>query len=297
MNFRNILGIATLILLTTMCTEAQFISPSEVNNLPSKKADAVVQYGEDKLQFAELRLPEGKGPFPVVIIIHGGCWYSPYADLQNTAAIADALRNEGYATYNVEYRRFDNAGGGWPNTILDVGYAADYLRTLAEKYPLDLNNVVSYGHSAGGHLAFWLGTRNQRVEGDDLFIPNPLPIKGILGVGSINDLEEFEKIDTSTCGEVVVVKLMGGKIGDEPQRYKEASPILNLPLGIPQILLTGESDKIVPKYLGNTYTEKALEAGDDVEHIIIENAAHHEYNAPEKPPYKYILKSLKKLTK
>ena len=295
MKLKNLLALASLFLLTTMCTEAQFISPSEVDNLPSKRADTIVQYGEDAMQFAELRLPEGKGPFPVVIIIHGGCWYSPYADLQNTAAIADALRNEGYATYNVEYRRFDNTGGGWPNTILDVGYATDYLRTLAEKYPLDLTKVVSYGHSAGGHLAFWLGTRNQRVEGEDLFIPNPLPIKGILGVGSINDLEAFEKIDTSTCGEVVVVKLMGGKIADEPKRYQEASPILNLPLGVPQILLTGESDKIVPQYLGDNYTERAKKSGDVVEHIIVKDAAHHEYNAPAKTPYNFIVQGLKKL--
>jgi acetyl esterase/lipase len=278
-----------------MCTEAQFLQPQEVDQLPSKKADTIVQYGEDELQFAELRLPKGEGPFPVIIVVHGGCWYSPYADLKNTAAIADALRDEGYATYNVEYRRFDNAGGGWPNTILDVGKAIDYLRILAPKFNLDLNKVVSYGHSAGGHLAFWLGTRNQRIEGDDLYIENPLPIKGIVGVGSINDLVEFEKIDTSTCGEVVVVKLMGGKVEVQPKRYQEASPILNLPLGTPQILITGESDNIVPSYLGEAYTKAAKEAGDNVKHIVVKDAAHHEYNAPEKPPYQHILNAVEEL--
>tara|TARA_R110001592_G_scaffold237306_13_gene496441 strand:+ start:13597 stop:14439 length:843 start_codon:yes stop_codon:yes gene_type:complete len=280
-----------------MCTEGQFLEPQEVDNIPSKKADTIVQYGEDELQFAELRLPKGEGPFPVIIIVHGGCWYSPYADLKNTSAIADALRDEGYATYNVEYRRFDNKGGGWPNTILDVGKAADYLKVIAPKFNLDLNKVISYGHSAGGHLAFWLGTRNQRIVGDDLYLENPLSIKGILGVGSINDLVEFEKIDTSTCGEVVVVKLMGGKVDAQPKRYQEASPIMNLPLGIPQILITGESDKIVPSYLGDAYTKAAKNSGDKVQHIIVSNAAHHEYNAPSKPPYKHIVQSVKELMK
>jgi acetyl esterase/lipase len=278
-----------------MCTEGQFLEPQEVDNIPSKEADTIVQYGEDELQFAELRLPKGEGPFPVIIIVHGGCWYSPYADLKNTSAIADALRDEGYATYNVEYRRFDNKGGGWPNTILDVGKAADYLKIIAPKFNLDLNKVISYGHSAGGHLAFWLGTRNQRIEGDDLYLENPLPMKGILGVGSINDLVEFEKIDTSTCGEVVVVKLMGGKVDTQPKRYQEASPIMNLPLGIPQILITGESDKIVPSYLGDAYTKAAKASGDSVKHIIVKDAAHHEYNAPTKPPYQYIVKAVKEL--
>lgn len=278
-----------------MCTEAQFLQPQDVDNLPSKNADTIVQYGQDELQFAELRLPKGEGPFPVIIVVHGGCWYSPYADLKNTSAIADALRDEGYATYNVEYRRFDNAGGGWPNTILDVGKAADYLRILAPKFNLDLNKVVSYGHSAGGHLATWLGTRNQRIEGDDLYLENPLPIHGIMGVGSINDLVVFEKIDTSTCGEVVVVKLMGGKVDEQPKRYQEASPIMNLPLGVPQIMITGDSDNIVPSYLGEAYTNAAKLAGDNIDHIIVKNAGHHEYNAPEKAPYPHIVQGMKKL--
>ena len=297
MRLSQIIGLFGLLLLTTMCTEGQFLEPQEVDNIPSKNADTIVQYGEDELQFAELRLPKCEGPFPVIIIVHGGCWYSPYADLKNTSAIADALRDEGYATYNVEYRRFDNKGGGWPNTILDVGKAADYLKVIAPKFNLDLNKVISYGHSAGGHLAFWLGTRNQRIVGDDLYLENPLSIKGILGVGSINDLVEFEKIDTSTCGEVVVVKLMGGKVDAQPKRYQEASPIMNLPLGIPQILITGESDKIVPSYLGEAYTKAAKTSGDKVQHIIVSNAAHHEYNAPSKPPYKHIVQSVKELMK
>lgn len=291
------LSVLALLFLNTMCTEAQFLRPSDVDNLPSEKADARIQYGNDELQFADLRLPKGKGPFPVVLIVHGGCWYSPYADLQNTAAIADALRKEGYATYNVEYRRFDNKGGGWPNTILDVGKAADYLREVAKEYPIDLNNIVSYGHSAGGHLAFWLGSRLQLKPSDDLYLENPIKLKGIMGVGSINDLEAFEKIDTSTCGEVVVVKLMGGKIDEVPNRYQEASPIMNLPLGIPQILITGDNDNIVPQYLGNDYTKKAKAAGDDVEHVIIPNSAHHEYNAPNAAPYKSIIKGIKQLYK
>ena len=297
MRLSQFIGLFGLLFLTTMCTEGQFLEPQEVDNIPSKNADTIVQYGVDELQFAELRLPKGEGPFPVIIIVHGGCWYSPYADLKNTSAIADALRDEGYATYNVEYRRFDNKGGGWPNTILDVGKAADYLKVIAPKFNLDLNKVISYGHSAGGHLAFWLGTRNQRIVGDDLYFENPLSIKGILGVGSINDLVEFEKIDTSTCGEVVVVKLMGGKVDAQPKRYQEASPIMNLPLGIPQILITGESDKIVPSYLGEAYTKAAKTSGDKVQHIIVSNAAHHEYNAPSKPPYKHIVQSVKELMK
>ena len=68
----------------------------------------------DSLQFGDLRIPSGRGPFPVVVMIHGGCWVHRLASLQNTAALSDALRDAGVATWNVEYRRYDNPGGGWP---------------------------------------------------------------------------------------------------------------------------------------------------------------------------------------
>ena len=63
-----------------------------------------------------------------IIIIHGGCWQSKFADIKNTSAFADALRDIGFATWNIEYRRQDNAVGGWPGTFKDVAHAADYLK-------------------------------------------------------------------------------------------------------------------------------------------------------------------------
>ena len=111
------------------------LRPRDVDGLPSRPADARVSYGEDALQFGELRLPPGSGPFPVAIVIHGGCWVSRLATLQNTAALADALRDAGVATWNVEYRRLDSQGGGWPGTFADVGAAADHVRSPPTRAP------------------------------------------------------------------------------------------------------------------------------------------------------------------
>lgn len=144
---------------------AQYLNPSDVNALPSKPPDARIFYGRDPLQFGDLRLPKGSGPHPVAIVIHGGCWLSAMADLRNTAALADALRDNGVATWNIEYRREDSPGGGWPGTFQDVAHAADFLRQIALKYSLDLGRVVALGHSSGGHLALWLAARH-RLPGD-----------------------------------------------------------------------------------------------------------------------------------
>src|SRR5262249_8570876 len=99
---------------------AQGLGPSDVDRLPSKPANARIAHGAVPLECGDLRLPPGRGPFPLVIVIHGGCWVSAIASLQNTAALSDALRDAGVATWNVEYRRLGDPGGGWPNTLTDV---------------------------------------------------------------------------------------------------------------------------------------------------------------------------------
>jgi acetyl esterase/lipase len=72
--------------------------------LPSGPPDYRVPYGTDSNQFGELRLPSGKGPYPVVVLIHGGCWM-PYAGARAMAPMAEALRKDGIASWNIEYRR------------------------------------------------------------------------------------------------------------------------------------------------------------------------------------------------
>jgi acetyl esterase/lipase len=109
----------------------------------------VEQYGSDKLQFGELRLPAGKGPFPVVAVIDGGCWTRSFEDVTGTSPLADMLTKRGIATWNIEYRARGDAGAGYPGTFQDVGAGVDHLRALARRYPLDLKRLAIAGHSAG----------------------------------------------------------------------------------------------------------------------------------------------------
>jgi acetyl esterase/lipase len=189
---------------------AWYFTSSDVNSLHSEPANARISYGNETLQFGELRLPETSGLHPVAIIIHGGCWLSTFADLKNTAALADALRKMGIATWNIEYRRIDHEGGGWPGTFKDVADAADFLRQIDKKYSLDLNKVIVIGHSSGGHLALWLAGRHRLSSTSILYREKPLSLRGVISLGGVTDLKAFRDKASSICGIDVIGRLLGG---------------------------------------------------------------------------------------
>jgi acetyl esterase/lipase len=144
---------------------AQERSPDDLLKLLVPAANRIA-YGTGALQFGELRVPAGRGPHPVVIIIHGGCWVAKLGKLDDRAVALDLVRPiaadltaHGFATWNLEYRRLGNDGGGWPGTFQDIAAGADHLRQIAAKSQLDLSRVVAIGHSAGGHFALWLAAR------------------------------------------------------------------------------------------------------------------------------------------
>src|SRR6185312_13631529 len=133
-------------------------------------------YGNGAHQFAELWQPQGAGPFPVVVMLHGGCWRSRVANLTIMNYLAEDLRQHGVAVWNVEYRGEDEDGGGYPGTFLDVARGTDALRNVAAEHHLRLSRIVAFGHSAGGHLAAWIAARSRLPRNSPLFIADPLPI-------------------------------------------------------------------------------------------------------------------------
>lgn len=200
--------------------------------------------------------------------------------MNNTATLADALRDIGFATWNIEYRRVDNDGGGWPGTFEDIANAADYLRNIKDTYSLDLNRVIVIGHSAGGHLALWLAARDKLPQNSPLYRSTPLKLRGVISMGGVPDLVEFRsKQSTQICGNDVIAELLGHTEAEINTHYKEASPIELLPLSIPQILIYGMDDPVIPINIDN-YVKHAQEKGSPIEFIKIPYAGHHEYNVP-----------------
>jgi acetyl esterase/lipase len=264
--------------------EAQFLGPQEVHQLPSSPADHRIHYGNDPLQFGDLRLPKTSGRHPVIIVIHGGCWKSKQgalvADLQDTTALSSTLTNLGIATWNIEYRQIDNPGGGWTGTFEDAANAIDHLRVLGKPYSLDLKRVVIVGHSSGGHLGTWAAVRRRLPKQSPLFFKNPLHIAGVVNLAGVADLERFLVMESQVCGDRVVTRLFGGSPAEVPDRYRQASPSNLSPIRVKQVLITGAQDKFVPPWLGQKYEEEAKKVGDDVSFVAVENASHFEVIAP-----------------
>jgi acetyl esterase/lipase len=264
----------------------------DILELPPPPADERVPYGPDGTQFGELWLPAGGGPHPVVVLIHGGYWRARYG-LEYFGHAASALRDERLAVWNVEYRRLGNPGGGYPNTLLDVGRALDALRGLAERYPLDLGRVVALGHSAGGHLALWAAGRHRLPDDDPLASPDPLRLAGTIALAGVSDLRRAWELRLS---DAVVNDLLGGSPTAVDARYRSASPIELVPLGVPQILIHGADDTSVPLELSERYHRAALAAGDRCELITLAGAGHFEVVDPRTTEWQRVLAAVHALS-
>lgn len=271
------------------------MTPAQFQSLPSQPADHRIAYGDDPNQFAQLRLPASAGPHPVVILIHGGCWKADFATLSDLAPMGDALKAEGIASWNVEYRRLPQAGSGWPGTYLDVGHAIDSLRTVAGKYGLDLHRVVVVGHSAGGHLAMWAAARDRLPRESVLYTADPLPLRGVIDIAGPPDMAAERRVAPVACGSRVVEAMLGGSPTAVPQRYAQASAARLLPLAVPQVLVWGGRDEIAPMWLAEDFLGAARKHGDTARLVVLPDAGHFELATPSGPAWTKVLGEIRSL--
>ena len=207
-----------------------------------------VAYGAHPDQVANLHLPAGDGgPWPCVVLLHGGFWRTGWDRTLMTPLAVD-LAAQGIAVWNVEYRRVGQDGGGWPGTLDDVAAAVDHL---AEVDVVNAEHVATCGHSAGGHLALWLAGRHRVSDGMPGARPRIRPVAAV-AQAAVCDLERAWRDD---LGQGAVAGLLGA-FDAVPERYAAASPAALAPLGVPQLLVHGEADDIVPVAQSREHTAR-----------------------------------------
>jgi acetyl esterase/lipase len=219
---------------------------------PPPAADARLAYGPEPLQFGDLRRAERDA---LAIVLHGGSWKATY-NLTHLGHLCLALREAGVATFNVEYRRVGDPGGGWPGSLEDVLVAVDFAGNLAQR-------LVLVGHSAGGHLALLAAARQN------------LPV---VALAAVSDPATWENDAVDAC------------FGGEPPAA--GSPLAQLPLGVPQVLVHGTLDDVVPFEQSARYAKAA--AG-KAELIPLDGAGHFEPIDPLSPQWPIVRAAIERL--
>jgi acetyl esterase/lipase len=254
-------------------TRRSFLAVSaSVLTLPPPQADARIPYGKGPQQFGDLRVPKGAGPHPTVLFIHGGFWQNAYS-LDHAGHLCAALARAGAAVWSLEYRRLGDPGGNWAGMSDDIVRGAQHLVSLAGRYNLDMKRVVGAGHSAGGQLILWLAAQ-QVVD-----------LRGVTPLAAISDLRRAWALQLNGG---VVGELLGGPPERVPQRYAAASPAELIPIPVPQRLLHGTADHVVPFEM----SERFAKASKNSRLIPLPGAGHYELIDPRSKEWPLVQKNI-----
>ncbi|MFF7161128.1 alpha/beta hydrolase [Streptomyces sp. NPDC008086] len=256
---------------------------------PPVDPDAIATYGDHPDQVIDFYAPRGESTpgdqVPLVVVLHGGAWRTPY-DRRHVTPFADFLARRGFAVANVEYRRGAEAGDGsgdagavggpvagrWPDTFDDIAAALDALPALVrETLPqADPRRTVLTGHSAGGHLALWAAARHVLPADSSWRTDRPAPLRGVVALAPIADFTVAVKLDV--CGGAAR-QLLGGAV-EFAERQPYADPALLLPTGIATTLVQGRADDVVPQAVAESYADAAAKAGEMVGLTLLEEVGH-----------------------
>ncbi len=233
----------------------------------------IEKYGPLDDQIGDFYIPT-RHRRPVICLLHGGFWLKPYGRDQ-MSAIADDLAERGFAVWNLEYRRSGVQGGGWPHTFVDVSHGLEHLSHLAGEVEVDLSRLVVIGHSAGGQLALLSATINR--ESGQNRAATKIRVSAVVGQSPVADLvQAYER----GVGGNAIADFLGGTPQERGPEYLQASPIARLPFGIPQLILHGSVDDVIPIELSRAYVQAARNSGDQAELIELPGTGHMDFLDP-----------------
>ena len=246
------------------------------------RKDVVFGKGGDVELKLDLAQPSrGKGPFPLVVCVHGGGWQIGHRNTHH--ATIRRLAAHGYVAATVQYRLTPKYP--FPAQIEDVKCAVRFLRANAKKYNLDPNRVGALGDSAGGHLSLLLGLMEpgDGMEGTGGNAGQPSKVQAVVNYYGPTDLrtwsatrfgDQLLKSATGRDGDGLLKDLLGTADRKDP-KMKSASPITYIDAKDPPVLtFQGTADPLVPLQQAKELHAALRKAGVPEHLEIIENGSH-----------------------
>ncbi len=251
------------------------MSSEDILRQPQPNPDKRAAYGPDPSQFVEVRLPRNKTAAAVVLNLHGGFWRAKY-DLAHAGHLCEALRKAGLATFNVEYRRVGNRGGGWPGTFADVRMAYRYVHQQATRFGVDGQRLVVMGHSAGGQLALCLAAHEPSI-------------RRVISLAGVVDLRRAFELRLS---HDAVAEFLGGTPKRVPKHYAQADPMELSIAHARQYLLHGTDDDTVPVDFSRNYVQRKQQMGEAAKLIELSKCGHFDLIDPRSQAFRRVTETV-----
>jgi alpha-L-fucosidase 2 len=244
----------------TAPTPVQYATPPGVTTAPATEPTSQ--------SIASLRLdacvPPGDGPFPVIILVHGGGWGSG-DKAKDITPIFDPLTNAGFVWFSINYRLAP--ANRWPACLDDVRTAVRWVKAHAAEYHGDSKRIALLGHSAGGHLAFMAA-----LTADD-----GTRVQAVVGLAPVTDMEQDLPVRKGVSPALQALLDRPKDLTPDSLRVlREISPINHIPAtGTPPILIIqGDADKTVPLQQSQNFQQKIKAGGGTCDLVTVPGAPH-----------------------
>ena len=215
---------------------------------------------------AEIRIPEGDGPFPAVVLVHGGGWVAGDPGLMN--GLATHLTNAGFVTVNTRYK-LSNESPGFPDAIEDVACAVNHARALPESD----GTVAVIGHSAGGHISAVVALTGDQYARDCPVPGSGLPDK-LVGLAGPYDIDRLG---------LLMLPFFGASSNGAPEAWLAGNPqrLTDQNTHLNSLIMFGDEDGIVDDRFALDFHQALLNSGSDSVLELVEGARHMNVREPE----------------
>jgi acetyl esterase/lipase len=284
--YQKAVKLALTVLLGALLTGCSTVMLHRAPNFPDLAYASL-----SEAETLDLYLPQGAGPFPLLINIHGGgflngdkSWVDRY--------LALTLLANGYAIASLDYRLSGEAT--FPAALQDVKAAVRFLRLNASRYRLDPERFAVLGQSAGGNLAAMLGVTGGIPAFDDPALGSPGVSSRVQAVivwfGPIDFASMDKQARTQGCSKTnqqngeawsYVSKYLGAPLAQVPQLVKQSSPLSYITQDDPPFLVQqGNEDCIVPIAQSELLVQALKSGGVDVQYTLLQGIGHGDSGLP-----------------